>query len=156
MGTFQYMSPEQLEGLPADARADIFALGALLYEMATGKKAFEGKNRTSLIAAIVSTQPPPISSVQAMSPPALDHVVRKCLEKDPDDRWQSAHDVKTQLEWIDEGGSKVGVPTVVAVKRRHPRRDRVGRRRRAGARGRGLCGGLDATSARPRSRSSDS
>ena len=132
MGTFQYMSPEQLEGLPADARADIFALGALLYEMATGKKAFEGKNRTSLIAAIVSKQPPAISSVQGMSPPALDHVVRKCLEKDPDDRWQSAHDVKTQLEWIEEGGSKVGVPTVVAVKRRTPRRDRVGRRRRAG------------------------
>ena len=149
MGTFQYMSPEQLEGLPADARADIFALGALLYEMATGKKAFEGKNRTSLIAAIVSKQPPSISSVQGMSPPALDHVVRKCLEKDPDDRWQSAHDVKTQLEWIEEGGSKVGVPTVVAVKRRHPRRDRVGRRRRAGDYGRGLCGGLDAASANP-------
>jgi serine/threonine protein kinase len=74
VGTFQYMSPEQLEGEAVDARTDIFALGTLLYEMATGKKAFEGKSRTSLIAAIVSSQPPPISTVQAMVPPALDHM----------------------------------------------------------------------------------
>ena len=118
LGTFQYMSPEQLEGAPADARADIFALGALLYEMATGKKAFAGKNRTSLIAAIVSSEPPAISTVQGMSPPALDHVVRKCLEKDPDDRWQSAHDVMAQLQWIEEGGSQSGVPAVVSTRRR--------------------------------------
>ena len=118
LGTFQYMSPEQLEGTPADSRSDIFALGALLYEMATGRKAFEGKNRTSLIAAIVATQPPPITSVQAASPPALDHVVRRCLEKDPDDRWQSARDVRAQLLWIAEGGSQVGVPAVVSSRRR--------------------------------------
>ena len=118
LGTFQYMSPEQLEGANADARADIFALGALLYEMATGKKAFEGKNRTSLIAAIVATQPPPISSVQSTSPPALDHVIQRCLEKDPDDRWQSARDVRAQLQWIAEGGSQVGVPAVVSSRRR--------------------------------------
>ncbi len=112
------MSPEQLEGTPADSRSDIFALGALLYEMATGRKAFEGKNRTSLIAAIVATQPPPITSVQAASPPALDHVIRRCLEKDPDDRWQSARDVRAQLLWIAEGGSQVGVPAVVSSRRR--------------------------------------
>ena len=86
LGTFQYMAPEQLEGQEADARTDIFSLGALLYEMATGKRAFEGASRTSLIASIVSSQPPPISSVAPMTPPALDRVVRKCLEKDPDDR----------------------------------------------------------------------
>ena len=119
MGTFQYMAPEQLEGAPADARTDIFALGALLYEMATGKKAFEGKNRTSLIAAIVSSQPPPISNVQGMSPPALDHIVRKCLEKDPDDRWQSARDVAAELTWIGEGGSRAGLPAVISTRRRH-------------------------------------
>ncbi len=119
MGTFQYMSPEQLEGAPADARTDIFALGAVLYEMATGKKAFEGKNRTSLIAAIVSVQPPAISSVQGMSPPALDHVVRKCIEKDPDDRWQSARDVAAELQWIAEGGSRAGLPALVSTRRRH-------------------------------------
>ena len=118
MGTFQYMSPEQLEGAPADARTDIFALGAVLYEMATGKKAFEGKNRTSLIAAIVSSHPPAISTVQAMSPPALDHVIRKCIEKEPDDRWQSARDVQAELHWIAEGGSRAGLPAVVSTRRK--------------------------------------
>jgi eukaryotic-like serine/threonine-protein kinase len=118
VGTFQYMAPEQLEGDAADARTDIFALGALLYEMATGRKAFDGKSRTSLIAAIVSSHPPSISSVQAMTPPALDHVVRKCLEKDPDDRWQSARDVMAELAWIAEGGSRVGLPGIVSVRRR--------------------------------------
>jgi Tol biopolymer transport system component/tRNA A-37 threonylcarbamoyl transferase component Bud32 len=118
LGTFQYMSPEQLEGQPADARTDIFALGALLYEMATGRRAFSGESRTSLIAAIVSSQPPAVSSVQAMSPPALDHVIRKCLEKDPEDRWQSARDVVAELKWIAEGGSRVGLPAVVLGRRR--------------------------------------
>jgi Tol biopolymer transport system component len=93
----------------------------LLYEMATGRKAFEGKSRTSLIAAIVSSQPPAVSSVQPMAPPALDHVIRKCLEKNPDDRWQSAHDVAGELRWIAEGGSQAGLP-VVAVARRSWRR----------------------------------
>jgi len=118
VGTFQYMAPEQLEGQPADARTDIFALGAVLYEMATGRRAFEGKTRTSLIAAIVSSEPPPISSVQGMSPPALDHVVRKCLEKDPEDRWQSARDVAAELQWVAEGGSRAGLPGIVATRRR--------------------------------------
>jgi Tol biopolymer transport system component len=118
LGTFQYMAPEQLEGAEADARTDIFALGALLYEMATGRRAFEGKSRTSLIAAILSTQPPPISTVQPVMPPALDHVVRRCLEKDPDDRWQSAHDVASELRWIADAGSQAGVPASVTLRRR--------------------------------------
>jgi eukaryotic-like serine/threonine-protein kinase len=118
LGTFQYMAPEQLEGQPADARTDIFALGAVLYEMATGRKAFAGQTRTSLIAAIVSSQPPSIASIQRMSPPALDHVVSKCLAKEPDDRWQSARDVVAELQWIAEGGSRVGLPAVVVGRRR--------------------------------------
>jgi serine/threonine protein kinase len=118
LGTFQYMAPEQLEGAEADARTDIFALGALLYEMATARRAFEGKSKTSLIAAILGSQPPPISSVQPVMPPALDHVVKKCLEKDPDDRWQSAHDVASELRWIGEAGSQAGVPTTLSGRRR--------------------------------------
>jgi serine/threonine protein kinase len=120
VGTFQYMAPEQLEGSDADARTDIFALGAVLYEMATGKRAFDGKSRTSLIAAIVGSHPPPISSVQQMSPVVLDHVVRKCLEKDPDDRWQSAHDVASELRWIAASSSESAA--AVAPGRRRIRR----------------------------------
>ncbi|MCM2316438.1 MAG: protein kinase, partial [Thermoanaerobaculia bacterium] len=118
LGTFQYMAPEQLEGQEADARTDIFSLGALLYEMATGKRAFEGSNRTSLIAAIVSSHPAPISAVAPMAPPALDHIVKKCLEKDPDDRWQSAHDVASELRWLSEAGSQAGVATTVTIRRK--------------------------------------
>jgi len=118
VGTFQYMAPEQLEGQEADARTDIFALGALLFEMATGKHAFDGKTRTSLIAAIVSSEPPAISSVVPVCPPALDHVVRKCLEKDADERWQSAHDVAEELRWIAQAGSQAGVASSIAVRRK--------------------------------------
>ena len=92
LGTFQYMSPEQLEGKDADARTDIFAFGATLYEMATGRKAFTGSSQASLITAIMSSELAPISGIQPMTPPALDRVVKTCLAKDPEDRFQTAHD----------------------------------------------------------------
>jgi serine/threonine protein kinase/Tol biopolymer transport system component len=118
LGTFQYMAPEQLEGLEADPRTDIFALGTVLYEMATGKRAFEGNSKTSLIAAIVTSQPEPISSVAPLTPPALDHIVQKCLEKDPDFRWQSAHDVASELQWMSEAGSKAGIAVPLMIRRK--------------------------------------
>ena len=105
VGTFQYMSPEQVEGKEADARSDIFALGAVLYEMLTGKRAFEGKTTASTIAAILAGEPPPISTVQPLSSPALESTVRSCLAKDPDERLQTAHDVKLQLKWSAENAS---------------------------------------------------
>src|SRR5439155_11181436 len=113
LGTFQYMAPEQLEGLDADARTDLFAFGAVLYEMVTGKKAFTGKTQVSLLSAILKDDPPPVSAVQPVAPQALDLLVRKCLAKNPDARWQSARDLVPQLEWIAQGGSSiVGVPAV--------------------------------------------
>jgi serine/threonine protein kinase/WD40 repeat protein len=118
LGTFQYMAPEQLEGAEADARSDIFALGSLLYEMATGRPAFQGKSRASLISAIMSSEPQAITSVQPLAPPALDRVIRTCLAKDPNDRIQTAHDVMLQLQWIAEGGSQTGVPAPVAARRK--------------------------------------
>jgi len=108
LGTFQYMAPEQLEGKAADARADIFAFGCVLYEMATGKKAFPGATQASIVSSILRDDPKPISQVQPMSPPALDRVVQACLAKDPEDRWQSAGDVAKELKWIAEG-SQSGV-----------------------------------------------
>jgi len=118
LGTFQYMAPEQLEGKEADVRSDIFAFGAVLYEMATGKKAFEGKSQASLIAAILEHDPPSISSTQPLVPPALDRVVRTCLGKDPEDRWQTAHDLKAELRWIAEVGSQAGVPAPIVARRK--------------------------------------
>jgi Tol biopolymer transport system component len=118
LGTFQYMAPEQLEGQDADARTDIFAFGAVLYEMATGRRAFQGKNKTSLIAAIVSSTPTPLSEIAPLTPPALDHVIKKCLAKDADDRWQSIRDVADQLAWIGEAGSKAGEAAPVLAKRK--------------------------------------
>jgi serine/threonine protein kinase len=118
VGTYQYMAPEQLEGGEADGRTDIFALGLLLYEMVTGKKAFTGKSPASLMAAILHKQPEAISSVQPMTPPALDRIVKTCLAKDPDDRFQTAHDVRLQLQWIVEGGSAVGLPAPIAARRK--------------------------------------
>ncbi|HEX6850819.1 MAG TPA: protein kinase [Candidatus Polarisedimenticolaceae bacterium] len=118
LGTFQYMAPEQLEGLEADARTDIFAFGALLYEMATGRAAFEGKTRTSLIAAIVSGSPQPLSAVAPLTPPALDHLIKKCLEKDPDDRWQTTRDLADQLRFLVAAGSRAGEAAPIAAKRK--------------------------------------
>ncbi|HEY1264649.1 MAG TPA: protein kinase, partial [Terriglobales bacterium] len=119
VGTFQYMSPEQLEGKEADHRSDIFALGAVIYEMATGKAAFAGTSRASLIAAIMTLEPAPVSSLQPMTPRALDRVVKRCLAKDADDRWQSAGDLASELKWIAEGGSQAGIPEPgVSVRRR--------------------------------------
>jgi eukaryotic-like serine/threonine-protein kinase len=100
LGTFQYMSPEQLEGQEADARSDIFAFGALVYELVSGRKAFEGRSHASLIAAILEHGPPALTSLQPLTPSSLDHIVAKCLAKNPDDRWQSARDVTTELKWL--------------------------------------------------------
>lgn len=110
LGTLQYMSPEQLEGKAADARADIFAFGSVIYEMLTGKKAFEGKSQASLIAAILEKNPVPVNEIQPMTPPILDRIVRKCLEKDPDQRWQSAADLSSELKWIGEGTNQSQIP----------------------------------------------
>jgi eukaryotic-like serine/threonine-protein kinase len=109
LGTFQYMAPEQLEGRDVDARSDVFALGAVLYEMATGKKAFSGATQASIVSSILRDEPPAISQVQPMSPLALDRIVQACLAKDPEDRWQSAGDVVKQLKWIGEG-TPAGAP----------------------------------------------
>ncbi len=124
LGTFQYMAPEQLEGKEADPRTDIFAFGCVLYEMATGIKAFAGASQASLIGAILHTDPPPISAAQPMSPPALDHVVKKSLAKDPEDRWQNAADLAGELAWIREAGSQTGIPAPVVSRRRS--RERLG------------------------------
>jgi Tol biopolymer transport system component/predicted Ser/Thr protein kinase len=118
LGTFQYMAPEQVEGQEADARTDIFALGAVLYEMATGQKAFSGRTQASLIAAIIERVPPAVSSISPMTPPAFDRVVKTCLAKDPEDRWQTAHDVMLELKWVAEGGSAAGLPAPVVARRK--------------------------------------
>jgi Tol biopolymer transport system component/predicted Ser/Thr protein kinase len=119
LGTFQYMAPEQLEGKEADGRSDIFALGAVLYEMASGQKAFAGASQASLISAILRDEPKPISQIQPMTPPALERVVRVCLVKDPEDRWQSAHDIASELSWIAGGSaSGIGAPAAVLARRR--------------------------------------
>ena len=100
LGTFQYMAPEQLESKEADPRTDIFAFGAVVYEMATGRRAFAGSSQASLITAIMSSQPPPLKTLQPVAPPALERIVCKCLEKDPERRWQTARDLADELRWI--------------------------------------------------------
>jgi len=110
-GTYQYMAPEIIEGLDADARSDIFSFGAVLYEMASGKRAFDGKTQASVLAAILAMEPQPISALMPASPASLDRVVKLCLAKDRDERWQSAHDVKLELQWIAEGGPQAGLPS---------------------------------------------
>jgi len=100
LGTYPYMAPEQLEGKSTDARTDIFSLGAMLYEMVTGERPFRGDSRASLIAAIMTSQPRPMKELEAVTPPSLDRTVRRCLEKDPEERWQSARDLAAELRWI--------------------------------------------------------
>jgi Tol biopolymer transport system component len=130
LGTFQYMAPEQIEGHDVDARTDIWAFGCVLHEMVTGKRTFEGRTQASLIAAILERVPPPLTELQPLSPPALSRIVSTCLAKDPDDRFQTAHDVGLQLEWIADGssaelragGSAAGLPAPVAGRRKHVER----------------------------------
>src|SRR5262245_1180271 len=106
LGTLQYMAPEQLEGAEASSRTDIFAFGAVLYEMVTGRPAFEGKSQASLIASIMTSDPPPVSAVRPVVPHALDHLIQRCLAKDPEERWQSAYDLKRELQWVAGNVSK--------------------------------------------------
>ena len=114
LGTFQYMAPEQFEGREADARTDIFAFGAVLYEMLTGRKAFQGESKASLIHAIMGVDPAPASTLQPTTPPALDHVIRSCLAKDPDERSPSAGEVERHLRWIREAGADAVTEVPVA------------------------------------------
>src|SRR6516165_7965655 len=118
LGTFQYMAPEQIEGQDADARTDIFAFGVVVYEMVTGRKAFAGETSASLIGAILKDQPPPLSTVQPVTPAALDRTVRQCLAKEPDARWQTARDLLEELKWIAAEGERASPPATTRVRRR--------------------------------------
>jgi eukaryotic-like serine/threonine-protein kinase len=122
VGTFQYMAPEQLEGREADSRTDLFAMGAVLYEMVTGRPAFAGRSKASLIAAILTSEPAPFGQTQRLVPPALERAVKHCLAKDPDERWQSAADLRDELRWIATGGSAAGVVAAPVATRRKPER----------------------------------
>src|SRR5215469_7041927 len=108
VGTFQYMSPEQVEGKDLDGRSDIFSLGAVLYEMLTGQRAFQGKSQLTVASAILEKEPAPVSSIKPMTPPALDHAIRRCLSKEPERRWQSAADLAGELQWIAASSSSKG------------------------------------------------
>ena len=120
VGTFQYMSPEQVQGREVDGRSDIFSLGAVLYEMVTGKRAFEGKSQLSVAASILENEPPPIRSVKPMTSPVLDHAIVCCLAKNPENRWQTARDLALELKWAAESGGPAG--TLTAAGRRKTRR----------------------------------
>jgi len=113
IGTVPYMSPEQLDGKEVDARSDIFSLGTVLYEMVTGNRAFQGHSEFSVASAILHNDPPPISTLQPLAPPALERTIQVCLAKDPDERWQSASDLWNELRWISQGGSQSG--TIAAL-----------------------------------------
>ncbi len=113
VGTFHYMSPEQVEGKELDGRSDIFSLGAVLYEMLTGQRAFQGKSHLSVASAILEKEPAPVTTIKPMTPPALEHAIKKCLAKIPDERWQSASDVAGELQWITESGSQSGAAALV-------------------------------------------
>ncbi|HEY7409948.1 MAG TPA: protein kinase [Vicinamibacteria bacterium] len=117
LGTAPYMAPEHLDGRETDGRADIFALGVVLFEMVCGRRPFVGDSKARIMAAILEQEAPPISGMQPLAPPVLDHVVQRCLAKDPDERWQTARDVAIALEWVLEGGSAAGLPPPVAKRR---------------------------------------
>ena len=110
LGTLHYMAPEQLEGKDVDARADVFAFGAVLYEMLTGRKAFDGGSAAAVMAAVLNTEPPALGTIQSPAPPSLERVIRKCLAKDPDERWQTARDLADELKWIAEGSDPASTP----------------------------------------------
>src|SRR5947209_4548631 len=116
VGTFQYMSPEQIEGKELDGRSDIFSLGAVLYEMLTGQRAFQGKSQLSVASAILEKEPAPISTIKPLTPPALDRAIRRCLAKDPEDRWQTARDLLLELKWIAEGFLQAALAPLGATK----------------------------------------
>ena len=113
LGMFQYMAPEQIEGHEADARTDCFAFGCVLYEMLTGQKAFEGNTHASLIAAIMHSEPPLVSTIRPITPRAVDRVVKKCLAKRADDRWQTARDLRDELQWLAEPGASASAENTV-------------------------------------------
>jgi eukaryotic-like serine/threonine-protein kinase len=121
VGTLPYMAPEQLEGAKIDARTDIFAFGAMLYEMVTGRRAFAGKSSATIIASIMHSEPAPVADVQPDTPPALDHIIRRCLAKDPNLRWQTASDLKLELQWVAAGGGVSPVVAPVDLSRLHKR-----------------------------------
>src|ERR1700728_4267400 len=112
VGTFQYMSPEQVGGHELDSRSDIFSVGAVLYEMMTGRQAFPGKSQLSVASAILEKEPEPTSAIAPLTPPSIDHAIRRCLAKDPEDRWQSARDLASELNWIRESGSQAALPLI--------------------------------------------
>jgi serine/threonine-protein kinase len=118
LGTLQYMAPEQLQGRDVDARADIFAFGAVVYEMATGARAFDGQSRTTIATAILESHPPVVSTRQQLAPAAFDRAIRKCLEKDPDERWQTARDLASELRWIAAERNAVAPAPVISRTRR--------------------------------------
>jgi len=121
VGTLQYMAPEQVEGKPADARTDLWALGAMLYEMLTGKRAFGGTSAASLIGNIMNAEPPAVATLEPLTPPALNRLVRKCLQKDPDARWQTAADVADELRWLAAGSGATGKGGAAVVSGRRQR-----------------------------------
>jgi Tol biopolymer transport system component len=122
VGTIPYMAPEQLEGREPDTRTDIFALGAVLHEMATGRRAFGGESMASVIAAILTAEPPPLSSLAPLAPAALERAVSRCLAKDPESRWQSARDLQLELDWIDQAGGGAEASAARASRSRIPER----------------------------------
>jgi len=125
VGTFQYMSPEQVEGKELDGRSDIFSLGAVLYEMLTGQRAFEGKSQLSVASAILEKEPAPITSIKPLTPRSLDHVVRRCLAKDPDERWQSARDLALELKSISPADPASSLASGLPVRSSRARRELI-------------------------------